>query len=69
MTGFDWPVLMRAGIHGLGLSPRKFWRLTPAELRLMLGEGGGVVPLARSRLDELLKAYPDAEGGKNDESI
>ncbi len=69
MTGFDWPVLMRAGIHGLGLSPPDFWRLTPAELRLMLGEGGGVVPLARSRLDELLKAYPDAEGGKNDESI
>ncbi|OUS20849.1 hypothetical protein DI396_00915 [Litorivita pollutaquae] len=69
MTGLDWPVLMRAGIHGLGLSPSEFWRLTPAELRLMLGESGGSVPLARSRLDELLEAYPDAEGGTDDESI
>ena len=36
---FDWPGLMRAGLIGLRLKPAEFWALTPAELRLMLGEG------------------------------
>ena len=31
MTGFDWPALMHAGLHGLKLSPDTFWRLTPAD--------------------------------------
>lgn len=62
MTGFDWPALMQAGMHGLGLRPAEFWALTPAELRLMLGKSSGVVPLARARLDELLSAYPDING-------
>lgn len=34
----DWPALMRAGVQGLGLQPDAFWRLTPAELQLMLGD-------------------------------
>jgi uncharacterized phage protein (TIGR02216 family) len=38
---------MRAGITGLGLRPAEFWALTPAELRLMLGEGG-TAPLRRA---------------------
>ena len=35
--GFDWPGLLRAGLHDLGLEPAAFWRLTPVELRIMLG--------------------------------
>mgnify|MGYP001601514979 CR=1 FL=1 len=61
MAGFDWPVLMRAGMRGLGLTPEVFWSLTPAELRLMLGEGGGVVPMGRARLSELMAAFPDED--------
>lgn len=54
---FDWPGLMRAGITGLGLRPADFWALTPAELRLMLGEGDA--PLRRAGLDELMAKWPD----------
>ncbi|MGH1451740.1 MAG: rcc01693 family protein [Paracoccaceae bacterium] len=63
MTRFDWPALMRAGLHGLGLKPQEFWALTPAELMLMLGAGPGAAPLNRARLDELLDAFPDQPGG------
>ncbi len=59
MTGFDWPGLMRAGITGLGLKPHEFWALTPAELRLMLGDAAPA-PLRRAGLEALLAAYPDA---------
>lgn len=57
--GFDWPVLMRAGLRGLGLSAEQFWALTPAELQLLLGEGSGAAPMGRARLDELVAAFPD----------
>ncbi len=63
MAGFDWPALMRAGMRGLGLKPWEFWALTPAELQLMLGEGGSAKPMGRARLDELLTAYPDKMRG------
>ena len=63
MTGLDWPGLMRAGLHGLGLKPAEFWKLSPAELMLMLGRDGGDAPLNRSRLDELTRAFPDIERG------
>lgn len=66
MSGFDWPALMQAGLHGLRLRPAEFWALTPAELNLMLGRDTGVAPLARQRLDELLSAYPDKNGETND---
>jgi len=62
MAGFDWPVLMRAGIRGLGLRPAEFWALTPAEFALMLGEGSGSAPLNRARLEDLARAYPDKTG-------
>jgi uncharacterized phage protein (TIGR02216 family) len=62
MQGFDWPVLMRAGLRGLGLRPAEFWDLTPAELRLMLGEESGARPMGRGRLDELMAAFPDRPG-------
>ncbi len=59
MNGFDWPALMRAGFRGLGLRPDQFWRLTPAELMLMLGEGATDAPMNRTRLEELAQAFPD----------
>ena len=61
MGGLDWPGLMRAGLRGLGLRPGEFWALTPAELMLMLGREAGDAPLGRARLDELARAFPDAE--------
>lgn len=64
MSGIDWPVLLRAGLTGLRLSPEAFWRLTPAELALMLGQGGGAAPMTRAGLDTLLARWPDAEKGQ-----
>lgn len=66
MRQFDWPALMRAGLLGLRLSPEQFWALTPAELRLMLGEGGGA-PMQRKGLEALMAAYPDTGKGQDDE--
>ena len=63
---FDWPALMRAGLQGLGLRPAEFWALTPAELRLMLGERQGVRPMARDGLEALLRAFPDKQGEMSD---
>jgi uncharacterized phage protein (TIGR02216 family) len=51
-TGLDWAAMMRAGMPGLGLSPQEFWRLSPAELLLMLGETGPA-PMQRSAFDAL----------------
>ncbi len=65
--GFNWPALMRAGLKGLKLSPAEFWALTPIELMLLLGADQASAPLGRARLDELLRAYPDAIGGEENE--
>jgi len=67
VNGFDWPALMRAGMQGLRLTPDQFWRLTPAELRLMLGQGAGQAPMGRAGLDALQAAYPDKERGDGDD--
>jgi len=64
--GFDWPGLMRAGLCGLGLSPRDFWRLTPVELMLMLGVGAHDAPLSRARLEELAAVYSDVNKDRQD---
>lgn len=61
---FDWPGLMRLGLHGLGLKPAEFWALTPAELRLMLGREPGDAPFDRARLEEMAQAFPDLEPGQ-----
>jgi uncharacterized phage protein (TIGR02216 family) len=58
---------MRAGMGGLRLTPDQFWALTPAELRLMLGEGAVTRPLLRDGLDALLAAYPDRPKGQGDD--
>ncbi|MBO9444705.1 rcc01693 family protein [Ruegeria sp. R14_0] len=67
MSGFNWPVLMRAGMTGLRLTPDQFWRLTPAELQLMLGQGAGLPAMNRAGLDALLAAYPDTTQGERDD--
>ena len=59
----DWPALMRAGMRGLGLAPRDFWRLTPAELAFLLGHGDGRLPMDRAALEALAARFPDIEGG------
>jgi uncharacterized phage protein (TIGR02216 family) len=56
---FDWSALMRAGLQGLGLTPEAFWRLTPAELALMLGDAPAPVPMGRERLEALAARFPD----------
>ena len=61
MAKLDWAGLMRAGMRGLGLRPDQFWRLSPAELMLMLGvDGRGIAPLNRARLAELERLYGGA---------
>ncbi len=60
MSRIDWPGLMRAGLHGLGLPPEQFWRLTPLELKLMLGSERTSPALTRARLEELAAAFPDS---------
>lgn len=57
--GLDWPGLIRAGLQGLRLTPEQFWRLTPAELALMLGDPAAVKPMRRDRLEVLRAAWPD----------
>ena len=65
MSGIDWPGLMRAGMGRLGLTPDQFWRLSPVELRIMLGAEAAVPPFTRARLEELAAAYPDQGKGKD----
>ncbi|SPF80829.1 rcc01693 family protein [Pseudoprimorskyibacter insulae] len=67
--GFDWPMLMRLGLHGLGLTPEVFWSLTPAELRVMLGQQGGDAGMNRDRLADLMRAYPDTKKGSPDGGV
>ncbi len=61
MATFDWPELMAAGIGGLGLTPREFWALSPAELALMLGPGVTQGTMSRAGLEKLLTDYPDRQ--------
>ena len=68
MSGLDWPGLLRAGLVRLRLKPAEFWALTPHELMLMLGLGqGGPTPMARARLDELARAFPDRTPERDDD--
>ena len=58
-SGIDWVGLMRTGLNVLRLQPAEFWRLTPLELRVMLGADDAAAPLTRDRLNALVRAYPD----------
>ena len=51
---------MRAGLRGLGLRPDEFCGLTPAELRILLGDPGTTAPLMPQGLAAPMAAYPDA---------
>ena len=66
MSLIDWAGLMRGGLQGLGLTPDAFWRLTPIELRIMLGAENTAPPLTRARLAEMAAAFPDI--GKGDQN-
>jgi uncharacterized phage protein (TIGR02216 family) len=66
MSGIDWRGLLQAGLHDLRLEPAAFWRLTPVELRMMLGREQMVPPLTRARLAELAAAFPDARKDQGD---
>ncbi|MBS1303588.1 rcc01693 family protein [Loktanella sp. SALINAS62] len=59
MTALDWAGLLRAGLVGLRLTPDAFWRLTPAELAIMLGDTGAPRAMTRSGLDALVARFPD----------
>ncbi len=64
--GLDWRGLMVAGLHGLRLRPDQFWRLTPAELAMMLGHTTAQGPLGRSGLDALMRSFPDTHRQEHD---
>ena len=66
MTGIDWAGLMQVGLHGLGMQPDAFWRLTPVELRIKLGAQASAAPLTRARLEDLARAFPDVKKGRTD---
>lgn len=60
MSAFDWGALLRAGVREARLRPEEFWRLTPAELLIVLGREGGSNPaMAHTRLEELSQQWPD----------
>ena len=63
MSLIDWAGLMRAGLQGLHLTPDAFWRLSPIELRIMLGAENASPPVTRTRLEELAAAFPDIAKG------
>ena len=50
---------MLRAVTALGVRPEAFWRLSPVELRIMLGAERAAPALTRARLDELAAAYPD----------
>lgn len=60
-AAFNWPALMRAGLHQLRLRPDQFWALTPLELSVMLGHAPDApTNMTRDRLQDLIATYPDA---------
>lgn len=67
MSKINWPDIIRAGLVQLRLRPSEFWALTPAELMMMLGHGGANAPMARARLADLLRIYPDTAPGADHE--
>ncbi|MEM6727320.1 MAG: rcc01693 family protein [Pseudomonadota bacterium] len=58
MTAFDWAGMMRLGLSELRLPPETFWRLTPAELQMMVAPMGPA-PMGQAGLEALMARYPD----------
>jgi len=59
MSRMAWSGLMQLGLAELRLPPAVFWDLTPAELMLMAGLGGGRPALTRAGLAALVARFPD----------
>ena len=62
---------MHLGMCTLRLTPDEFWRLSPAELHVMLGQSDMCKSLDRLGLADLEKRFPDIgceslEGQKDD---
>lgn len=53
-----WVRIFEVGVRSLGLSPQDLWDLSPAEFRILAGDGGPA-PMGRRRMDDLLAAFPD----------
>ena len=66
MARINWPDLLVAGLHRLGLRPDEFWDLTPGELMLMLGVFQGGQSTTRGGLEALSAAFPDEKETEND---
>lgn len=66
MSGLDWPGLLRVGLVALGLKPDEFWRLTPAELFLMADADAASGRFDRTRLEDLIRQFPDTPKGQDD---
>ncbi len=73
--GIDYAGLLRAALlppalGGLGLLPAQFWALSPIEVQMMLGRGGGGAAMTQARLRELVGKFPDkVKDEVNDTSI
>lgn len=67
MSSIDWAGLMRAGLCELRLTPEAFWKLTPIELKIMLGAENTAPALTRARLEELAAAFPDGRKARADD--
>jgi uncharacterized phage protein (TIGR02216 family) len=61
VTGLDWPGMLRLALAGLRLSPEAFWRMTPAEFLLALGDADESRPMTRDGLKALTDRFPDKE--------
>ena len=66
MSRFDWVGLLQAAL-ARGVRPNDFWKLTPAELALVLGKSDGAGACTRARLEELAAAFPDGSGVDDDD--
>lgn len=65
MSRIAWVPLMEAGMKVMGLEPRTFWDLTPAELLFLCADKNAAhAPLARSSLEALIAQFPDETGTK-----
>lgn len=59
----DWNTLMRFGLGVLGLAPRDFWDMTPAEFTAAaegrMGKVATETPMNRATLRDLIRQNPD----------
>lgn len=67
MAAFDWTAMMRVGIGQLRIPVDEFWRMTPAELMLVINPDGTLArPMGRSGFDAMQAQFPDENGGLNE---